>query len=250
MFSDWLLELGHTRLKLARRGKSAPGPATAMPLEDFPNWLQASGPAPGSFFWLAAVPVEAVIATVTDSLARAGMDWRRVRVGSVDLPVAPSYAGLGVDRWLAVQPVWRERRAAFCVVDCGSATTIDLVDARGVHRGGWILPGIEASRSGLLSRAPVLKRPARAVSEPLQPATDTVLAIERGLLLQQAGAIRLAMESARSLLHCKQSLPLILTGGASASLQSLLEPDQNEPDLVLRGLWMAADCWIGKRDPR
>ncbi|MFN2332909.1 MAG: type III pantothenate kinase [Wenzhouxiangellaceae bacterium] len=244
MFADWLLELGHTRLKLARRGKSAPGPATAMPLKDFPAWLKATRPAPGTRFWLAAVPVEAVIATVTDRLARAGMDCRRIRNGSVDLPVAPSYSGLGVDRWLAVQPPWRERQAAFCVVDCGSATTIDLVDDRGIHRGGWILPGIEASRSGLLSRAPVLKRPAVTVSEPLQPATDTVLAIERGLLLQQAGAIRLALASAQLLLHCEQSLPLILTGGASASLQSLLEPNQNEPDLVLCGLWMAVDCWI------
>ena len=54
---------------------------------------------------------------------------------------------LGADRWSAIiAGAQRAKKAtgsmAVCVVDAGSALTIDLVDGYGVHQGGYIVPGL------------------------------------------------------------------------------------------------------------
>ena len=59
---------------------------------------------------------------------------------------------LGVDRWLAMLAA---RQAAagqgVCVVDCGSALTLDVVDHEGRHLGGYIVPGLAMMESALLN---------------------------------------------------------------------------------------------------
>lgn len=241
MPNDWLLELGHSRLKLGRRINGGLTAVEAMGLEQFGAWLVAQRPGPDDRFWLAAVPAQEVTARVTDELARAGLACTAVTTGSVALPVAASYPGMGVDRWLALQPLWVRLRGAFCMVDCGTATTIDLVDAQGVHVGGWIMPGLDAARGGLLMRAPGLRRPSIEAETRLDPARDTAVAIERGLLLQQAGAVALARRTAADLPEFDPTAPLVLTGGAAAPLRSFLAGARFEPDLVLQGLAMAAE---------
>ena len=54
---------------------------------------------------------------------------------------------LGADRWSAIiAGAQRAKQAsgsmAVCVVDAGSALTIDLVDESGFHQGGYIVPGL------------------------------------------------------------------------------------------------------------
>lgn len=239
---DWLLELGHSRLKLARRTEHGPAGVQSFPLERFGDWLEARSPASIDRFWLSSVPLPAVTASVTDLLARGGLECTVITTGSAALPVAASYPGMGVDRWLAIQPVWRALRSSFCLVDCGTATTVDLVDARGMHRGGWIMPGLEAARDGLLARAPGLRRKPPAHGALPLPARDTAEGIEDGLLLQQAGGIAQACRVAARLPDLGGPPALVMTGGAVAPLQSMLEGARVEPDLVLRGLAMAADA--------
>lgn len=246
MPNDWLLELGHTRLKLGGRIDGGVTGIEAIELDRFGAWLAARRPARHERFWLAAVPGPEVTRRVTGELERAGMRWTSVSTGAAALPVAASYPGMGVDRWLALQPAWECLRSAFCLVDCGTATTVDLVDARGVHRGGWIMPGLEAARQGLLTRAPGLRRPAIETPTPPGPARDTAEAIESGLLQQQIGGIVQAYAAATGLADFAQSSPLVLTGGAAAPLESGLEargiPVLAEPDVVLQGLAMAVEC--------
>lgn len=241
MRTDWLLELGHSRLKLARRDGDGPTGIESLPLARFCEWLARRVSSPAERFWLSSVPLPQITATVTDELARAGLEWTAVATGSTMLPVAASYPGMGVDRWLAIQPVWTALRAPFCLADCGTATTIDLVDGQGVHRGGWIMPGFEAAREGLLARAPGLRRerPERRAL-PL-PARDTAEAIEDGLLLQQAGGIAQAYRIAARVPDLGGEPVLVMTGGAAGPLQSLLEGARLEPHLVLRGLAMAVE---------
>lgn len=241
MPTDWLLELGHSRLKLCRRTSGGPAAAESIGLERFPDWLARTGPASADRFWIAAVPSPQVTGRITGELGRAGLAWSAVTTGSAPLPVAASYPGMGVDRWLAIQPVWKRLRAAFCLADCGTATTVDLVDARGVHLGGWIMPGADAARDGLLARAPGLQRPPCEAGFAADPARDTAQAFERGLLLQQAGGIARAHSVAAGLPEFGKKTLLVLTGGAAAPLQSLLEGATVEPDLVLRGLAMAVE---------
>jgi len=243
--TDWLLELGHSRLKLARRAGEGLAGNESIPLEDFDKWLAGQAPAPIDHFWIAAVPLPQVTARVTDELARLGLDWTAITTGSVALPVAASYTGMGVDRWLAMQPVWTALRAPFCLVDCGTATTIDLVDGSGLHRGGWIMPGLDAAREGLLARAPGLRREMPEHSALPLLARDTAQGIADGLLLQQAGGVAQGYRIAARLSDLGGEPALVMTGGAAGPLQSLLERARVEPDLVLRGLAMAAESLSG-----
>jgi len=240
--NDWLLELGHTRLKLARRDGERVAGVESIPAARFGEWLAGRKSSPADRFWLSSVPLPQVTAQVTDALALAGAEWTLVTTGSVSLPVAASYPGLGVDRWLALQPVWRALSAPFCLVDCGTATTIDLVDRQGVHLGGWIMPGRAAAREGLLSVAPGLRRAAPGQVALPMPARDTAQAIEDGLVLQQAGGIAQAFRIAAGLPGLGGKPALVVTGGAAAPVQSMLEGARVEPDLVLRGLAMAAEA--------
>ncbi len=244
--NDWLLELGHSRLKLGRRHEDGVGDIEAIELDRFGPWVAGKQPAAQDRFWLAAVPMPEVTARVTGELDRAGLQWTSLSTGSAALPVAASYAGMGVDRWLALQPAWQRLHSSFCLVDCGTATTVDLVDARGAHRGGWIMPGMDAARQGLLARAPGLRRPAIETPSVPRAARDTAEAIESGLLLQQIGGIVQAYTVATGLPEFAQSPPLVLTGGAAAPLKLGLEargiPVRAEPDMVLQGLAMAVEC--------
>jgi type III pantothenate kinase len=89
----------------------------------------------------------------------------------------------------------------------------------------------------LLARAPVLRRDPGPV-ESVLPARETAEALERGLLLQQVGAVERALAEARPALG-DASPSLLLTGGAAGSLESWLAGAKLEPDLVLEGLAMA-----------
>jgi type III pantothenate kinase len=58
---------------------------------------------------------------------------------------------LGIDRWLtllAANIVYENKNVL--IVDAGTATTIDLLNNKGIHLGGWILPGIDILFNSLL----------------------------------------------------------------------------------------------------
>ena len=50
---------------------------------------------------------------------------------------------MGIDRWLSMVACWERYQSSLCIVSCGTALTIDLVDSNGNHLGGYILPGID-----------------------------------------------------------------------------------------------------------
>ena len=231
----WLVDLGHSRVKWAEQ--RADGRLARVRSGTAAECSAAAIEAGVTAVVLAAVPPDEVVGPLLDALAAARIDRLRVALDAPSLPVPPAYATLGVDRWLAFNAAWRQRPGPLCVVDVGTATTVDLVDAAGRHRGGWILPGPEAARSGLLARAPGLERPREAPDRPDAPATTTAQALERGLVLQQIGALERAIGACGRELGTRPRV--VLTGGAAAALQSALEIDELQPDLVLHGLALA-----------
>lgn len=240
--SAWLLEMGHTRLKWARL--SADGSETlepvgaAMESGRIAALVDEIAGDPGAGVLLSAVPGAEAVAALTARLDAAGIGWKRVRTGTPELPVKPAYPGLGVDRWLALQWPWIRTRGAFCVADCGSAVTVDVVDADGRHRGGWILPGLRPAAEGLVARVPGLSaaglRCGDAPGDAHEPAMETGAALSRGLALQLAGGVGACLRAAER--SVGQTLPLWLTGGDAAAVESSLDPAEVDPHLVLRGL--------------
>lgn len=64
---------------------------------------------------------------------------------------------LGVDRWLAVLAAYAREKDSCCIVDCGSATTLDFVTESGNHLGGLITPGLAMMKNSLLQDTEEIK---------------------------------------------------------------------------------------------
>ena len=64
---------------------------------------------------------------------------------------------LGTDRWAAVIAAWQIYKKAACVVDCGTAMTIDAVSPAGEYLGGLIVPGPELMQRSLSVKTDALE---------------------------------------------------------------------------------------------
>ncbi|MDO8863387.1 type III pantothenate kinase [Haliea sp. E1-2-M8] len=142
---------------------------------------------------------------------------------------------MGVDRWLAMLGAWHRRPDRLCVVDAGSALTIDLVDASGQHEGGYIIPGPSLMERALLLDTDRVRFAEEAVYD-LAPGTSTAEAVRHGIALAQAAAVRVAMEQSAD-----PQRSLYLCGGGAETLQRLLGgAGEWIPDLVFEGLEVMA----------
>ncbi|HET6724670.1 MAG TPA: type III pantothenate kinase [Gammaproteobacteria bacterium] len=140
---------------------------------------------------------------------------------------------LGADRWTAMIGARQRTTDAVCVVDCGTAITLDFLDAAGRHRGGLIAPGIAAMRRALYKSAAGIADEGEGEQTPL--ATDTPSAVTAGTLYAAAAFVdraRAGMEQ-----RVGASVRALITGGEATVLAPLLQgPFEAAPDLVLEGL--------------
>ena len=143
----------------------------------------------------------------------------------------------GVDRWAAMIGARGTHRGALCVVDSGTATTVDVVHADGRHAGGAILPGIYTMRRSLGKYTAALFAADGAIS----PFSDnTASGIAGGTGYASVGAIERLVREAERLAG---PLTTVVTGGESAILESLMERAvSRDPLLVLRGVSAIADA--------
>ncbi len=171
-------------------------------------------------------------------------------------------------KWLAVQPVFLRRGAdvglkvdydpphavgadrlanalgallrfkpPIVVVDFGTATTFDCIDAHGTYVGGAILPGVQLASQALADKTAKLPQieltaPARAVGK------NTVESLQSGVMLGYAGAIdALATQIDREL---GGGSTIIATGGLGAVFVGLCKKISSyEETLTLAGLVIA-----------
>ena len=122
------------------------------------------------------------------------------------------------------------------VVDFGTATTFDAIDADGNYVGGAILPGVAISSQALFSRAAKLpqvefKAPATAVGR------ETKSALQSGIMFGYAGSVEaLATRIQQELGPSK----VIATGGLGSLFLGICPSiESHEPTLTLEGLRIA-----------
>jgi type III pantothenate kinase len=148
---------------------------------------------------------------------------------------------LGVDRWVAIIGAWHRAKRAVCVIDSGTATTVDAVDADGRHLGGLILPGLDLMEDSLLKRTSDIARVIGLAARPQATlfAGDTAAAVRNGAAFATAAlAERAAAELEK---RAGQAPSIYLTGGnATRVTPCLTRAGEVLPDLVLLGL--AALC--------
>ncbi|MBI3344966.1 MAG: type III pantothenate kinase [Gammaproteobacteria bacterium] len=146
---------------------------------------------------------------------------------------------LGADRWAALIAAHHLHHGAACIVDCGTAITIDTLSAEGKHLGGLILPGLTTMRKALSNQTATLPMTLeQQVSELTPLAQDTGQAILQGTLYAAVAAI----ERARADLSSRFAIQSwLITGGDAGQLMPLLSVTfKHEPDLVLQGLAIIA----------
>lgn len=144
---------------------------------------------------------------------------------------------LGADRWVGALAA-HHRCGRAIVVDCGSATTVNLVEADGTFRGGAIAPGLTALVRGLQAAAPALPAP-RLDAEASMPPASTQDAVDAGLLRGYCGLVeRLVADTLRA---ASGPARVLVTGGhAERLLRQARLRAECVPALVHEGLVLLA----------
>lgn len=193
--------------------------------------------------FLAGRPVTAAIGvSVVDAGLASPKAWLMGRgipllhvPGDLPCPMATRYRTmdtLGADRWVAAWAAHRSHGAAI-VVDCGTAVTVDGVDAEGTFLGGAIAPGPSALAAGLGSLAPGLPKPAGDWEMPPRASANAVGA---GLGLGLCGLIERLVSEVRGAMSDSDPALVITGGAASVYLRHGRLPCAHVPDLVHQGL--------------
>jgi len=234
--SDWLFDLGNTRLKLGPLGHDGAGPVSAFAHDGAhvaPAWISAL-PTEMDVAWVASVGPPALRASLLQALVPRAARVVEVRVERDMAGVRIGYgepARLGVDRALALVGARVRVSGWALVVGVGTALTIDLLDSTGTHLGGAIAPSPTLMREALHARAPRLPA-GGGVAAPF--GTDTDDALAGGCLGAALGLIE------RSCRHAcaRAGLPpaLLLHGGGAADLVEQLDGAVHVPSLVMEGL--------------
>ena len=135
---------------------------------------------------------------------------------------------LGPDRWAALIAARALHQGPCLVVNAGTATTADVLSARGEFLGGLILPGVDLMRFVLhehTGRLPLQE--GRFVQTP----RNTIDAIETGCRHAQAGAVERMLRVAG-----EGALCLVSGGAGKALVEQLGIPCRYVENLVLEGL--------------
>ena len=155
-----------------------------------------------------------------------------------------NFSKLGVDRWLAMVAAFKDyvlhESKSVCVIDCGTAITLDLIKSDGDHQGGVIVPGF------------------RLMCSALNNATDNIdenignnLEVATGLGLTTSDAVRqgcaqLISDGLSGLIKRfvnikPENLTCIVTGGDGKWISGMLEHETiYDPVLVNKGLLLMA----------
>ena len=146
---------------------------------------------------------------------------------------------LGVDRWLAMLAAYGQGGENVCVIDAGSAVTVDLVTQQGEHLGGYIVPGLKMLRKSLVADTGQIILSGQDQSDQLVWGKSTDEAVDYGTFRMLVSFLQsVADELGRS----GQSWHLYVAGGDGKILMPAIATDFGvtcDPDLVFSGLAIA-----------
>lgn len=236
--------------------------------------------------WIANVAGNAVAQVVEHFCQH---HWRLMpqyaRTASAQCGITNAYhqaSHLGVDRWLCLLAAGqRYPRQPICVISCGTALTVDFINAKGEHLGGAIAPGPQLMQTAL-------RHQSRAIDDTLklEQAAETHLPDKDSTHLSHAWQQVLTGSVGRSTQECiaigvryaslgfvdamidkaqrelTTECRIIMTGGDAEYLiqqvlheqtaqkrDALTDAIRYEPDLLLHGLLMLGNDNVGDGNP-
>lgn len=183
------------------------------------------------------------LADAVDAAARAatGRQPQWVGIGrDIDLPIAVRThvpERTGVDRVLNVAAAYEQLGKACCVVDAGSAVTVDFCDDSGAFLGGVIAPGAAAQLRALHEAAPHLPEP-RLFKPMAAFGDDSESAVNAGIYHGIRGLVRAVVEHHALTL---ETWPEVIATGGDAAVLFADDPAGGlvhavTPDLIFYGI--------------
>lgn len=172
------------------------------------------------------------------------MDWFKEHWGESPrfIETMPEFDGLknsyksptelGVDRWLAMLSAKKLTKDAFCVIDAGTAVTIDVVDQCGVHQGGVIMPGKRLMLQALISNTSSIHRLEGSVCG---LADNTADAVMTGVVACMLGGVDRVLRGVRETFP---EIEIVVTGGDAGLFKK--SDWLTVTDLVLQGVGLVA----------
>jgi type III pantothenate kinase len=196
---------------------------------------------------IAAVAVASSVPALEEALAaiaeRRGIPCTIAAAGTIPVAIDVERPGeVGPDRLVNAYAALHLLGTPSVVVDCGTATTFDAVDARGAFVGGAIAPGLQLGLEALATRTARL--PLVTLRAPdVTLGRDTASAIRVGTVLGHRLMIegilgRIRRELAADAGIAPDRVRTVLTGGLSrlAWARGIEGLDGIDPDLTLKGL--------------
>ena len=141
---------------------------------------------------------------------------------------------VGADRIADAVAAFRRYGGPVIIVDCGTATVLDVVTESGEYLGGAIAPGIQVAVEALVARTSMLRRielarPKQAIGR------NTVQSMQSGILFGNVGLIEALV--ARFKAELNSEAKVVATGGLAGLIASETTViDAVDPDLTLHGL--------------
>lgn len=195
-------------------------------------------------------PHRAIIANVVGAEMGVALDhWLRktwslqadfVRSQAAGFGVKNAYSApsqLGVDRWVAMIGAKDLLQQPCCIIDCGTAITIDALSEQGSHLGGVIFPGIRLMRQSLYRDTSQI--PEEQSDGVVLLGSSTRECVSGGTVYAVAAAIDGITRRMEETLG--QGSQRLLTGGDAETLLPYLQGSYRlEPDLIFHGLQVIA----------
>lgn len=240
-----LMDLGNSRWKMALAQGTGIAQLASGPYDDLRGVRAAAKRAADGLvdsLWLASVvdsgTTDSVTATLQESL---GVSVRQV-ISTDPMPnLVSGYLKpeqLGIDRLLAMVAARAQSPQALCVIDAGTAVTIDFVDPGGRHLGGFILPGRRMFRECLLANTSIPRD--EQVDELAVLGRDTATAVALASRYAATGIVERFIAGPHALFPGLEVHTFVGGGDAGHILDLLPRPCTKLDDLVLRGLAVMA----------
>lgn len=144
---------------------------------------------------------------------------------------------VGHDRIANAVAAYHQHRTSLIVIDCGTATTFDVIRSDGVFEGGLICPGMLISAEALYSRAAQLfqvnlDKPEQLIGK------NTTESMQSGIFNGYCAMIEaLVVKITEDLKERNQPEPkVIITGGHATKISEYLPDAAIEENLTLTGL--------------
>jgi len=139
---------------------------------------------------------------------------------------------LGVDRWMAMLAGMKMSKNDVCIIDAGTAVTLDVIDRSGNHQGGVIMPGKLLMHQSLINNTSNIKM---SDGDLCGLANNTSDAVSSGVIACVLGGVERVLDDVRVRYP---EIEVIITGGDACLFRD--NGWMEVSDLVLKGVGLVA----------